>query len=280
MKFSKLALIVVGTITIEVSTTFIRYQSIRHDFWISFMIYCIFTYLWLSFTKVNKNKVLLTILATITALAIVASVVDQALPEIGFFNIIGTLVASVSAYLFYINRSWIVRLSLIVTSISICVFYVFFGFDLWLNYINFGNLTGAVNEQISAKWLINIDGDIENQKKGKITVLDFFTVSCGVCYAEFPYLQKDYSKYSNNENVSFIAVNIPYKRDSELTATDLLKGMHYTFPIVIAHHKEDSIFKIHGYPTVLIIRGNSIFYRGDIYGVDKAVQKLLADRTD
>ena len=104
--------------------------------------------------------------------------------------------------------------------------------------------------------------------KGKVVVIDFWATWCGPCKASFPYLQKVYDKYKDNQKVAFLVVDT-WERVKGLPATvenakKFVTDNKYTFPILIdeiSGKKLAEKYQVTGIPTKFIIdkKGNVAF---------------------
>jgi thiol-disulfide isomerase/thioredoxin len=98
--------------------------------------------------------------------------------------------------------------------------------------------------------------------KGKVVVLDFWATWCGPCKSSFPYLQKVYEKYQNNENVKILAIN-SWERQKDYpaqvdNAKSFMSSNKYTFPVLIDEKSEDQFivigkYEVEGIPTKFIL---------------------------
>lgn len=154
------------------------------------------------------------------------------------------------------------------------------GYEMWIHYVNFGSASGRVSMELPAIQLLTQQGVMvgNNDLLNKITVLDFWNLRCGICFEKFPVFQAKHEIYSNNPEVQFIAVNIPFKTDRPGKAFSELSELGYTFSSTVALDR--GIIKplgIWGFPTVLIVnRANRVIFRGSIEKIDKVLREELA----
>lgn len=91
--------------------------------------------------------------------------------------------------------------------------------------------------------------------KGKVVVLDFWATWCGPCKASLPALQKIYSKYKDNSDVTILAVNT-WENKTGKELEDLVKGFiadnKYTFPVLYDNGFVEK-YGVSGIPTKFII---------------------------
>lgn len=97
----------------------------------------------------------------------------------------------------------------------------------------------------------------------KITVLDFWTTSCGVCFEKFPEFEKYYLQFKDNPKVQFYSVNVPLERDKFLEVVQLADSLNYSFPTIYANFKEEiQNLGVHSYPHLLILKNGKVRYSG------------------
>lgn len=163
-------------------------------------------------------------------------------------------------------------------SVIILIFTVSYGYDLWLNTLNYGTPTGELNikgpDNIT---LITQKSGPMQLRKGKITVMDFWFVGCGACINEFPNFQQSYNRYKANPKVQFYAVNKPTVYDKGVDSFDFLTSRGFKFPMTVLN--DVAVIKemqVTSYPTVIILNeSGNIIYRGDMTGADEKLRAIL-----
>lgn len=104
-------------------------------------------------------------------------------------------------------------------------------------------------------------------ERDKVVVLDFWTTTCGVCFKKFPDFEALYKKYQFNENVVFYSVNVPLPSDSLPKTYNLVKKLNYAFPTIYTSSLKEikKTLNITGYPQLVILRNDTIYYKGSPY---------------
>ena len=112
------------------------------------------------------------------------------------------------------------------------------------------------------------DGDYTLSKlleTKKAVVLNFWFEGCGPCRAEFPYLQKAYTKYA--QDVEVLAIN-PYDGTASSVAA-YAKALGLTFPVAKGDEAWLSAMNLTSYPTTVVIDRYgmvSMIHQGSITG--------------
>ncbi len=97
-----------------------------------------------------------------------------------------------------------------------------------------------------------------------LIVLDFWNTNCGVCYRKFPGFEALSKKYAS-QGVLFYSVHVPMPNESLPKVYALVKKLNYTFPTLYASSSKEvqSKLTIYRYPTVLMFRNNTLYYKGN-----------------
>lgn len=85
--------------------------------------------------------------------------------------------------------------------------------------------------------------------RGKVVMLNFWFIGCPPCRAEIPELNKLVELYEDNPNVVFLAVAL----DARYDIRNFLKIIPFNFDIIDDGSSIASIYKIHLYPTSVIL---------------------------
>ncbi len=103
-----------------------------------------------------------------------------------------------------------------------------------------------------------IDGskiDLANMR-GKVVLIDFWTISCGPCIKEMPYTQTMYDKYRSQ---GFEVIGIAGNDDTaKERVQEIIKKQHATWPQYLDYGKNatisyHSLYNIKSYPTVWLL---------------------------
>lgn len=105
-----------------------------------------------------------------------------------------------------------------------------------------------------------------NSFKGKTTIIDFWSTSCGICYNKFPEFEKLHKMYEQDTNIIFYSIHIPTKYDSIEKSKKLLDEFNYSFNKLYSLNPEDiTNFDISFFPILIIVNKDlEIIYRGGL----------------
>ncbi|MFY0653960.1 MAG: TlpA family protein disulfide reductase [Cyclobacteriaceae bacterium] len=181
--------------------------------------------------------------------------------------ILGTL----AGYLYFERKKFKTLLLLAVFPMIMCLGPN----DLWRHRIEYGNWTGEVSEQkIIPFEFTNKEGELVNNQtlNGKIVLFDFWFISCGPCWSQFPETQRVYEKYQSNPNVELYAVNRPIRGDKPGALFSRIEEKNYTFPVLKGTQEMMDTLGVYKYPTIMVLNKNGeISFMGEL---DKAEEKI------
>ena len=149
------------------------------------------------------------------------------------------------------------RLALAGLAVALLGATYFWAIDAWFHKLSFGTYTSNVSYRPASPFeAVGENGAViqESALRGKITVLDFWNTRCGVCFREFPKLQRVYEKYRNHPSVTIIAANHPLYVDKDGDAFRVIREEGHTFPVAVMKSENAARdFGVKAYPTVLIL---------------------------
>lgn len=275
-------------LVIIVLTTFIRSRSLLIDMPVMFLAFGIAAFFSVrsGYTKPQPTAFLMVagILFVVAVSVVVDNVVLAADPwviiDVGFVNfmsgimgvICGTLLASRT-----IPKT--LSLSIALVCASIVVVYVASWHRYWFNYIFHDSFTGKTEQPFMPDWyVITESGDTLtcDDYNDKLVLLNFWSTNCGVCFREFPSLERLYRENNHHPGFLLQVVNLPLKRDSAGMAFDLIKKKNkYTFPVVVTDASMWDELQIDGVPLVIILNNNKLVFRGTLELAEQYIQSEL-----
>lgn len=233
--------------------------------------------------KIKPLYIVLSIWLGVSILDLVFRIQDFSSSLISLPNIVIWWLGILMGYIYTTMKNKIVRGSLIVISLCFVLWGSGAGYKLFLHKLNFGTFHGEVKEKIMSPIVFRNECN-ENINlsdfKGKYVILDFWNSYCGVCFREFPEVERLYAQIKNDSNILFYSVHCFYTERGETykTGNDILHNEGYYFPCLslpIQSHVVKSL-NIKAYPTVLIMdKQSNIIHRGNIESVKKKVSELL-----
>jgi thiol-disulfide isomerase/thioredoxin len=196
----------------------------------------------------------------------------------GIFMLPASILGSIAAGLLK-GTKWL-KVFGIILLFGISVIFIFKSeqwFEQWLFYLEYRTVDGIIHEQ-EPEWIVETEqgNRISNQTfEDKILVLDFWNTGCGICFKKFPILDSVQKAFKADSVVRFYAINIPMEQDSAGVAFKEIRERGYTFNVAIGDTAMPAAFGFNGFPTVYILRNDSIIYRGNL---EKAIEVLKAIR--
>lgn len=161
----------------------------------------------------------------------------------------------------------IAGITILLFSAAFSAWYMTTGIKYWMNYSSVGTFTGKVREGKVGNWQHVVNPSDTLQKdyyKDKYVVLDFWSMSCVICFKRFPKLDSLNKQYNNDKRIVFEAVNLPIKNDNTKFETTRELNQKYTFKTVFADSSAWQTFGIDGVPTVIVLKNDEIVFRGSI----------------
>jgi thiol-disulfide isomerase/thioredoxin len=182
------------------------------------------------------------------------------------------IIAALNAWLLYRHRSWVVNLASLVLLIA--------AIRIWgsgfIHYVAYGNASARVSIPVSDWSVIDEQGDTlrTSDYTGKLVLFDIWNTACASCFARFPMLEHIYEQHKNDTGIVIQALNVPIDRDTAGMAVHVIRKRGYTFPVTIAPPDLETILNIDAYPLVLVVKDNTIVFRGEI----EELEAFLAER--
>lgn len=185
-------------------------------------------------------------------------------------------------YIYTLTRNMLIRVFMVVIPLCVVLWCIGPGYRLFLHKLNYGTYNGQTMEKINMPIVFsnqnneNIDISIF---KGKYVILNFWNSYCGVCFEEFPDVQKFFNQIKNNKNVLFYSIHCAYtdKGENFKTGYSILQNEGYSFPCLSLSINGTIIkaLNIKVYPTMLIIDKESrIVHKGNIESVERIMSRL------
>ncbi|AWE06424.1 thiol-disulfide oxidoreductase [Lysinibacillus sp. 2017] len=99
-----------------------------------------------------------------------------------------------------------------------------------------GEQVGLEKDQLAPDFtLFNLQGEevTLSDLQGKRVVLNFWATWCPPCEAEMPHMQKYYDKYSEEDNVEIIGVNLTYSKEKLERVEQFVQNYNIKFPVLL-----------------------------------------------
>lgn len=155
------------------------------------------------------------------------------------------------------------------------------GNTAWIHYCKFRTFSGRINEKLNAPLYFQTTTDsTSNISFGEqLIVLDFWSQTCGYCYKGFPKLQKAYNSFPK-EKAAIYAVYVKLSpEDNHAKGDSILRAKGYTFPMLSVSLKSPALLQLNitQYPTVVILNGKELLFKGSIDNAIIFLEKYLHD---
>ncbi|MDR0334251.1 MAG: TlpA family protein disulfide reductase [Dysgonamonadaceae bacterium] len=205
-----------------------------------------------------------------------------------------------SGYLFYRTYRYFPKHKIISIAIGAICFSIAMwsstkGYEYWLNKRNFDTFIGrlAHAEFIPLRFQTTTGDTVKVEDfNGKYLLLDCWYTYCGVCYDEFPKVQKLYERYKNNENIVIYSLHSRMEETMEVgsstwggesysTGTEILKREGYSFPTLSICMNDPVLREEVGvwvFPTVLIFdKKSKLIFRGSIDLAERYLRRIMRE---
>ncbi len=251
---------------------------------IGFIFFYCYTLIILTVNRQNLNSLL--ILFFILAGASVPQAAIRITDFNGGLNSLFDFIIQLSGILFAYfcfrlpKRHW---LAYMVVCIFCGIWLSVTGNEMWLNHLNFGTLTGKIDNAASCDFsFMTKQGDTISLQsfKNKYLLLNFWTTQCEVSCKEMREAESLYSLYYNNPQITVYAVHsrIENKNENHTTGAEILNKNGYRIPCVSIDKTDPVLFElaVNSYPTVLIFgHNNNLVFRGNAKYAAKFLGKIL-----
>ncbi len=254
-------LITLSSVILFTLVAYLTAFSFDHKIIIGSVLYFAVTYLSSKYLHIVRPAILLQVIIILPVVLVIIffNIVQYKSTAVSAPSNIFLLISAFTGYLFYKYQNYLWPFLLMM-----CLFtWQYKGKRMFLNYINFGTLSGKVNERIPLAYLYNNNGTVATSSLSKTVILDFWNSKCGYCYALFPFVDSIHKKIDTSR-FDLMVVNIPFKNEKKEDNYKLLDRFNYSFKQVFMDDVSSTdSFKITGFPTTIVVQQNKIIYRGD-----------------
>lgn len=240
--------------------------------------WCVIKYM----SKIKPGYIILAIWLGVSILDLIHRLWHFSSSLISFPNLVIWWLGILVGFIYAIQKNVIARICLILASLIAVSWCCGPGYRMYVHKLNFGTFNGQVKEYIISPIIFN-DQNNENVELTSLikeyVVLDFWNSYCGICYQEFPEVQKLYDEIRNIDGISLYSVHC-FRMDKEetyKTGAGLLQERDYSFPCISVPIDGYTVelLNIKVYPTVLIVDKNSnVIHRGSLKSALNTINKL------
>ncbi len=233
-------------------------------------------------TKIKPGYIILAIWLGVSILDLIPRFFHFSSSLISFPNIVIWWLGILIGFIYAILKNIIARVCLIILSLIVVSWCCGPGYRMFVHKLNFGTFNGRTKEYIISP-IVFSDRNNESIKLISLVkeyvVFDFWNSYCGVCYQEFPEVQKLYDEIRNIDGISLYSVHCFHmnKEETYKTGADILQKRGYSFPCISApiDGYTMELLNIKAYPTVLIIdKDSNVIHRGSWESAVNTIHKL------
>lgn len=175
------------------------------------------------------------------------------------------------------------KIALVICSGLFAIWSSYFGFDLWLNKLDFGTFTGKTEQVVEFPVVFQAPSGQNialTDFKGKYLILDFWNSTCGICFQEFPKVETLYNQIKGRKDAELYSVfcRIAQREETTKTGADIITEKGYTFPTISLDNRIPGLnaIGITCFPTVVIFNPDGkMIFRGRVDGAKNYMEKLL-----
>lgn len=233
-------------------------------------VYYLLTYSILSKKILLENKIKLIIIGLpLIVTLLVVNILSFSRAWISFPSNLFLLLSCLLSYLF--SRTHFLK-GLIILIILPLVWNLFFN-DYLINKMYYGSFSKKIVKKIPTIQLYDSNSNLINiENSNKIFILDFWNSKCAPCFRLFPIIDS-VNKIIDKSRFEIAVVNIPILEETMPSNVGLLNKFDYSFNKYFM--KDDNSLPILGikvFPTTIIIKSDSILYRGDFLSAIESVK--------
>lgn len=285
-KWKAFLLIALGALLLDLALSPLRGYFLGMPFSAGFSFFVLGIYTYLCIRKCKKVEPYIVFLAVLVGWSLINIPIRIVVWDNGMVSLLETIMrilGIIAGYLFWKSGN-IWRAIILIGGLWLSIYVYFWGYKNWTYYLNYGSVSGNIEMKETSDPILFITNQQDTVRVGgslkeeKIFLLEFWTTTCGQCFRSFPKVQAFYEKYKNNPEIALYAVNVPYRKDKEDRAFEMIKELKYSFPVGVYVGKNGSLNKygVNGYPTVLVVnKEGNIIFRGDMEKAIDVVEKLL-----
>lgn len=161
-------------------------------------------------------------------------------------------------------------------SLVLSLFMLFWGYDYYVNYLNFRTFTGRTEEEAPKfSFRDNKDNIFANDEFAKRTVvLDFWFTKCRYCLEDMPRFEELFQKYGRDGQILFYSVNCPLTSDSAGHARYILEEYGFHFPLLFSSDSTIKQLKISTFPTYIVLKNDKIIFRGCLRDLESIMDDI------
>lgn len=264
-----LLFIIIALVTAIIST---KFQE--KCLFIGMLIYFFTSYFIIKKDKEIKNVTLFMISTFIAIhfIIILIGIVIKGTEEMHFLAFIYFAFFALSIYIGQLiaktNTLWIKIIS-VISFFTITYFTSGHLYTIVSQELFFKTIDGNANYKPNSSSFEVIDNKLSSKlnlsnMNEKTIVVDFWNNNCSVCFQKFPKFQELRQKYINNKNVGFYAINTFRKKEEIIEGQRLFDSLKYNYTTYFQERQKSDSLQIYGFPTVLVIKGNRVIFKGTI----------------